>query len=86
MGCYATLVTNIQHPDFNYRTSLSIWFRQLFMLKPDASLMSGVPIAFKIHILLGFCGLLAIHTFNTCLSVPLTYINRRYIIYRKNKV
>ncbi|HHO1530881.1 TPA: respiratory nitrate reductase subunit gamma, partial [Staphylococcus aureus] len=37
MGCYATLVTNIQHPDFNYRTSLSIWFRQLFMLKPDAS-------------------------------------------------
>ncbi len=24
MGCYATLVTNIQHPDFNYRTSLSI--------------------------------------------------------------
>ena len=41
MGCYATLVTNVQHPDFNYRTSLSIWFRQLFMLKPDASLMSG---------------------------------------------
>lgn len=54
MGCYATLVTNVQHPDFNYRTSLSIWFRQLFMLKPDASLMSGVPIAFKMHILLGF--------------------------------
>ncbi len=40
--------------NFNYRTSLSIWFQQLFMLKPDASLMSGVPIAFKMHILLGF--------------------------------
>ena len=86
MGCYATLVTNVQHPDFNYRTSLSIWFRQLFMLKPDASLMSGVPIAFKMHILLGFhyYGLLAIYTFGACLST-LTYINRRYIIYRKNK-
>ncbi|MDN8740521.1 respiratory nitrate reductase subunit gamma, partial [Staphylococcus aureus] len=35
MGCYATLVTNILHPDFNFRTSLSIWFRHLFMLKPD---------------------------------------------------
>ena len=88
MGCYATLVTNIQHPDFNYRTSLSIWFRQLFMLKPDASLMSGVPIAFKMHILLGFT-IMACWPFTRLVhvwSVPLTYINRRYIIYRKNKV
>lgn len=87
MGCYATLVTNVQHPDFNYRTSLSIWFRQLFMLKPDASLMSGVPIAFKMHILLGFTIMACWpFTFGACLGVPLTYINRRYIIYRKNKV
>ena len=58
------------------------------MLKPDASLMSGVPIAFKNSYIIRFhyYGLLAIHTFSTCLSVPLTYINRRYIIYRKNKV
>ncbi|MCG9803833.1 respiratory nitrate reductase subunit gamma [Staphylococcus argenteus] len=87
MGCYATLVTNGQHPDFNYRTSLSIWFRQLFILKPDAALMSGVPIAFKIHILLGFT-IMACWPFTRLVhvwSVPLTYINRRYIIYRKNK-
>ncbi|GKS25039.1 respiratory nitrate reductase subunit gamma [Staphylococcus argenteus] len=87
MGCYATLVTNGQHPDFNYRTSLSIWFRQLFMLKPDAALMIGVPIAFKIHILLGFT-IMACWPFTRLVhvwSVPLTYINRRYIIYRKNK-
>lgn len=87
MGCYATLVTNGQHPDFNYRTSLSIWFRQLFMLKPGAALMSGVPIAFKIHILLGFT-IMACWPFTRLVhvwSVPLTYINRRYIIYRKNK-
>ncbi len=67
MGCYATLVTNIQHPDFNYRTSLSIWFRQLFMLKPDASLMSGVPIAFKMHILLGFTIMLVGHLHVWCM-------------------
>ncbi|GJF59272.1 respiratory nitrate reductase subunit gamma [Staphylococcus argenteus] len=87
MGCYATLVTNGQHSDFNYRTSLSIWFRQLFMLKPDAALMSGVPNAFKIHILLGFT-IMACWPFTRLVhvwSVPLTYINRRYIIYRKNK-
>lgn len=87
MGCYATLVTNIQHPDFNYRTSLSIWFRQLFMLKPDASLMSGVPIAFKMHILLGFTIMACYHLHVWYMfECTLTYINRRYIIYRKNKV
>ncbi|MDO6152327.1 respiratory nitrate reductase subunit gamma, partial [Staphylococcus aureus] len=53
MGCYATFVTHIQHPHFNYRTSLPIGFRQLFMSKPDASLLRGVPIAFKMPTLLG---------------------------------
>ncbi|MBO1199661.1 respiratory nitrate reductase subunit gamma [Staphylococcus simiae] len=88
MGCYATLVTNAQHPEFNYRTSLSIWFRQLLMFKPDASLMNSVPIGFKIHVLLGFT-IMACWPFTRLVhvwSVPLSYINRRYIIYRKNKV
>lgn len=88
MGCYATLVSNTMNPEFNYRTSLSIWFRQLLMFSPDASLMSGVPLAFKIHMLLGFT-IFACWPFTRLVhvwSVPLSYINRRYIIYRKHKV
>lgn len=88
MGCYATLVTNAVTPDFDYRTSISIWFRDLFVFSPDATLMANVPITFKIHVLLGFT-IMALWPFTRLVhvwSVPLTYVSRSYIIYRKHKV
>lgn len=88
MGCYATLVTNATIPTFDYRETISIWFRQLFMFSPDATLMTQVPLAFKMHILLGFV-IMAFWPFTRLVhvwSVPLTYVSRSYIIYRKHKV
>ncbi|UXR69392.1 MULTISPECIES: respiratory nitrate reductase subunit gamma [unclassified Staphylococcus] len=87
VGCYATLVTNATVPDFDYRQTISIWFRGLFMLSPDASLMVDVPLAFKLHVLLGF-SIMACWPFTRLVhvwSVPLTYASRSYIIYRKHK-
>ena len=87
MGCYSTLVTNAMVSDFDYRQTISIWFRHLFTFSPDASLMSSVPLSFKIHILLGFT-ILACWPFTRLVhvwSVPLSYTNRRYIVYRKHK-
>ena len=52
MGCYSTLVTNAVTPDFDYRQTISIWFRHLFTFSPDAMLMNHVPLSFKCHILL----------------------------------
>ena len=54
MGCYSTIVTNMMHIEFNYRETISVWFRQLFMFKPHADLMTNVPLQFKLHMLLGF--------------------------------
>ncbi|MFQ3852362.1 respiratory nitrate reductase subunit gamma [Staphylococcus parequorum] len=88
MGCYATLVTNATIPTFDYRETISIWFRQLFMFSPDATLMTQVPLTFKMHILLGFV-IMAFWPFTRLVhvwSVPLTYASRSYIIYRKHKV
>lgn len=88
VGCYATLVTNATVPEFDYRQTISIWFRGLFMLSPDASLMMNVPLAFKMHILLGFT-IIACWPFTRLVhvwSVPLTYASRSYIIYRKHKI
>ncbi|MGO2108613.1 MAG: respiratory nitrate reductase subunit gamma [Staphylococcus equorum] len=88
MGCYATLVTNATIPTFDYRETISIWFRQLFMFSPDATLMTQVPLAFKMHILLGFV-IMDFWPFTRLVhvwSVPLTYASRSYIIYRKHKV
>ena len=87
MGCYATLVTNATTPDFDYRATISVWFRHLFMFNPDANLMTTVPFSFKLHVFLGF-GIFALWPFTRLVhvwSVPLSYANRSYIIYRKHK-
>ncbi|MCO6211619.1 respiratory nitrate reductase subunit gamma [Staphylococcus epidermidis] len=88
MGCYSTLVTNAIQPEFDYRQTIAIWFRHLFMFSPNADLMLNVPWSFKLHILLGFT-VLACWPFTRLVhvwSVPLSYMNRRYIVYRKNKI
>ena len=87
MGMYATLVTNAVQPDFDYRTSISVWFRNLFILQPDASYMLNVPISFKIHVVTGFL-IFALWPFTRLVhvwSVPLNYVGRSYILYRKNR-
>lgn len=87
MGMYATLVTNAVQPEFDYRETISVWFRGLFMFSPDASLMKDVPLSFKMHILMGFA-IFVFWPFSRLVhvwSVPLNYINRRYILYRRHK-
>ena len=87
MGMYATLVTNVVQPEFDYRSSISVWFRDLFFLRPDPALMSGVPMSFKIHVLADFA-IFALWPFTRLVhvwSVPLNYVGRSYILYRKHK-
>ncbi|CAM3985168.1 respiratory nitrate reductase subunit gamma [Saccharibacillus endophyticus] len=87
MGMYATLFTNAVQPEFDYRESISIWFRGLFMLRPDASLMHNVPWSFKVHALTGFA-IFAFWPFTRLVhvwSVPLNYVGRSYILYRRHK-
>ncbi|MEC0167162.1 respiratory nitrate reductase subunit gamma [Paenibacillus graminis] len=87
MGMYSTLVTNAVQPEFDYRETISIWFRGLFMFSPDLSLMKDVPLSFKIHILSGFA-IFAFWPFTRLVhvwSVPLNYVGRSYILYRRHK-
>lgn len=87
MGVYSTFVTNNVQPDFDYRDTISIWFRNLFLFKPEAALMVDVPLSFKIHIITGFL-IFAFWPFTRLVhvwSVPLNYARRSYILYRKNR-
>ncbi|RCX23859.1 respiratory nitrate reductase subunit gamma [Fontibacillus phaseoli] len=87
MGMYSTLVTNNVQPEFDYRETISIWFRNLFLFRPEAALMTSVPVTFKIHVLSGFL-ILAFWPFTRLVhvwSVPLNYARRSYILYRKNR-
>ncbi|MHC5251591.1 respiratory nitrate reductase subunit gamma [Listeria kieliensis] len=86
LGMSSTLFGTQEIPGFDYRESISIWFRQLFLFRPDASLMVHVPVLFKLHILSAFVifGLFPYTRLVHAWSVPLSYLKRRYIIYRKN--
>ncbi|QIH74895.1 respiratory nitrate reductase subunit gamma [Macrococcoides canis] len=87
IGCYSTIVTNATLPDFDYRNTISEWFRGLLILRPEAGYMEGVPLSFKIHVITGFL-ITALWPFTRLVhvwSVPINYVGRSHIIYRKHK-
>lgn len=87
MGMYATVVTNAVQPEFDYRDTISVWFRNLFIFNPMPSLMAAAPLSFKMHVLTGFA-IFAFWPFTRLVhvwSVPLNYVGRSYILYRRHK-
>ncbi|MFC6170910.1 respiratory nitrate reductase subunit gamma [Loigolactobacillus jiayinensis] len=72
-------------PDFNYRTSLAIWVRQIFMFHPDFRLMLQVPLMFKFHVIFGFMifGAFPYTRLVHALALPWQYVSRRFIVYRR---
>jgi len=88
MGLYSTMFAGKGvEPAFDYRSTISVWFRDLLILRPDPADMLQVPITFKIHILSGFM-IFALWPFTRLVhvwSVPLNYVGRSYILYRKHR-
>ncbi|WP_330332489.1 respiratory nitrate reductase subunit gamma [Streptomyces sp. NBC_00536] len=86
LGLTATLLNSTgMTGDYNYRTGISVWFRSLFAFQPDYHLMAGAPLAFRLHILFGFT-LFALIPYSRLVhmfSVPLKYLFRPYVVYRK---
>lgn len=86
IGVYSSLITNNVVAGFDYRDNISVWFRTLFTLNPNASIMTTVPLTFKMHILTGFL-IFALWPFTRLVhvwSVPFNYVGRSYILYRKH--
>ncbi|MCY8915433.1 respiratory nitrate reductase subunit gamma [Bacillus atrophaeus] len=83
-GVAATFL-NIDSKGFDYRTTVGPWFRQIFLFRADASLMESVPLWFKLHIIIGYVVFIMwpftrlVHVF----SLPLKYLTRSYVVYRK---
>ncbi len=85
-GMSATL-SNIDSHGFDYRTTIGPWLRGVLSLQADASLLTEVPIWFKIHMIAAM-GLFAAWPFTRLVhvfSVPLRYLTRSYVIYRKRE-
>lgn len=87
LGSWATITTQLMgglHGGYDYRESISPWFRSIFALHPDAALMADVPLAFKLHVVAGLL-LFAIWPFTRLVhvvSAPVGYVTRPYVVYR----
>lgn len=70
--------------EYNYRETVSPWIRSIIVFQPNAALMVGVPLAFKLHVLTS-TGLFLIWPYTRLvhvLSVPVGYLFRPYVVYR----
>ncbi|WP_106403698.1 respiratory nitrate reductase subunit gamma [Actinocorallia populi] len=84
LGLAATVVANVVDGGYNYRESVSPWFRSVFLLQPDPELMTGVPLLFQLHALSAL-SLFMIWPFTRLvhmLTAPIGYLTRPYIVYR----
>lgn len=87
LGCWNTFASVVFHDayaGFNYRESVSPWFRGIFYGRPDADLMAEVPLGFQLHALIAFLlfGLWPFTRLVHVFSAPLGYLTRPYIVYR----
>ena len=84
LGLWATLRANVAGAGYDYRETVSPWFRSLFYLNPDPELMANVPTTFQIHVVAAFA-LFAFWPFTRLVhafSAPVGYLTRPYIPYR----
>lgn len=83
-GMYATLGENLIGGGYDYRETVAPYFRGLFTLDPDVSLISEAPPVYRLHVLAAWL-LYALWPFSRLVhawSVPVTYLTRSHILYR----
>ncbi|RJL30046.1 respiratory nitrate reductase subunit gamma [Bailinhaonella thermotolerans] len=83
LGLGTTVISNVLG-EYDYRRTVSPWFRSIFLLHPEGDLMAGAPPTFHLHVLAAFA-LFAVWPFTRLvhmLTAPLGYLTRPYIVYR----
>lgn len=86
LGMVATLTgdTTPTGEEHNYRETVSVWFRSLFIFQPDTQAMAGATWQFKWHVVIGLA-LIAMIPFTRLVhafAAPFHYLFRPYIVYR----
>ena len=85
LGLLTTLVgSGIVGDGYNYRDTVSPWFRSIFLLNPQPELMAESLPSFQVHAVAGMMVFLLwpftrlVHAF----SAPVSYLWRPYVVYR----
>lgn len=82
-GLTATIGLNLFGGGYDYRQTIAVWFRSIFILRPAIDLMSSVPWLYQVHVVAAYT-LFAIWPFTRLVhlwSIPLGYFVRPAIVY-----
>lgn len=84
LGIIPTMGINTFGGGYDYRESVSLWFRGLFAANPDVDVISGAPLIYQIHATAAWA-ILAVWPFTRLVhawSYPLWYLWRPFVLYR----
>ncbi|MFI6868804.1 respiratory nitrate reductase subunit gamma [Nocardia sp. NPDC050406] len=86
-GMLNTLGSNLLWGTYNYRETVSPWFRSLFTFHPEPELMVGTPWTFQAHglIVLALIGVWPYTRLVHMFSAPIGYVVRPYVVYRSKE-
>jgi nitrate reductase gamma subunit len=90
LGVYNTIGINLlnlpgEYPDgYNYRETVSVWFRSIATFSPKGELMEAAPLTFQLHVLasMALIAIIPITRLVHIFSAPIGYISRPYLVYR----
>jgi nitrate reductase gamma subunit len=86
LGCYMTFIHNlVSHAPYNYRDSIGVWWRSIFYLQPKVGAIAHAPLVYQLHAIIAW-GFWAAFPFTRLVhawSIPLQYLGRPYILYRR---
>jgi nitrate reductase gamma subunit len=86
LGCWMTIAHNlIAEQPYDYRDSMSLWWRSLFILQPDVAAVQDANAVYQVHAVIAWA-FWAVFPFSRLVhawSIPLQYLGRPYILYRR---
>jgi respiratory nitrate reductase gamma subunit len=86
LGVWMTIAHNlITATPYDYRDSVSAWWRSLFILQPDVEAVQDANLLYQIHAIVAWA-FWAVFPFSRLVhawSIPLQYLGRPYILYRR---
>jgi len=86
LGVWMTVGYNLATKSpYDYRDSMSEWWRSLFILQPDVEAVQGANPVYQVHAIIawGFWALFPFSRLVHAWSIPLQYLGRPYILYRR---
>ena len=87
LGFAMTTVVNLLGAGYNYRPTVSVWFRSLFAGNPNVHAIVSAPVLYQVHVSLAWL-IIAAWPFTRLVhawSAPVWYMWRPFVVYRSRR-